>query len=114
MKNFYFSKRGKTMKINSNAIHKVYQSQTKQSTQPKEINSVQKTDKIEVSAQAKQELSLHKIKSEILTSLDQDNSKNRVNELKALIKSGQYEIKHRDVAEAIIAYSEILSGNNDE
>lgn len=102
------------MKINSNTIHKVYQAQTKKNTLPKEINSVQKIDKIEVSAQAKQELSLHKIKSEILTSLDQDNSKNRVSELKALIKSGQYEVKHREVAEAIIAYSETLSGNNDE
>lgn len=102
------------MKINSNAIHKVYQTQTKQNTSSKEPINVQKTDKIEVSAQAKQELSLHKIKSEILTSLDQENSVNRVNELKALIKSGQYQVKHREVAEAIIAYSEVLSGNNDE
>jgi|GEM_PF-1396697 len=102
------------MKINANAIHKVYPTQTKQNTLSKESISTQKTDKIEVSTKAKQELSLHKIKSEIVTSLDEANSNNRVTELKALIKSGQYEVKHREVAEAIIAYSEILSGKNDE
>lgn len=102
------------MKINANGIHKIYPTQTRKNTNPKEVNTLQKMDKVEVSTQAKQELSLHKIKSEILTSLDQENSKDRVSELKALIKSGQYEIKHREVAEAIIAYSEILSGKNDE
>lgn len=102
------------MKINSNTIHKVYPTQTKQNNSLKETNTLPKTDKIEVSAHAKQELSLHKIKSEILTSLDQENSKDRVSELKALVKSGQYQVKHREVAEAIIAYSEVLSGNNDE
>lgn len=102
------------MKINPNAIRQIYQTQTKQTTSVKEVNTVQNTDKIQVSVQAKQELSLQKIKSELLTSLDQESSKARVSELKAMINSGQYQVKHREVAEAIIAYSEALSGSRDE
>ena len=102
------------MKINPNAIRQVYSSQTKQATNTKEVNPVKNIDKIEVSAQAKQELSIQKIKSELLTSLDQESSKARVSELKAMINSGQYQVKHREVAEAIIAYSEALSGSRDE
>lgn len=102
------------MKINPNAIRQVYSSQTKQATNTKEVNPVKNIDKIEVSAQAKQELSIQKIKSELLTSLDNDNSRTRINELKAMIKSGQYQVKHREVAEAIIAYSEAINGHQDE
>lgn len=102
------------MKINPNAIRQVYSTQTKQTTSTKEVNPVKNIDKIEVSAQAKQELSIQKIKSELLTSLDSDNSRTRINELKAMIQSGQYQVKHREVAEAIIAYSEAINGNRDE
>ncbi len=102
------------MKINPNAIRQVYSSQTKQATNTKEVNPVKNIDKIEVSAQAKQELSIQKIKSELLTSLDNDNSRTRINELKAMVKSGQYQVKHREVAEAIIAYSEAINGHQDE
>lgn len=102
------------MKINPNAIRQVYSSQTKQVTNTKEVNPVKNIDKIEVSVQAKQELSIQKIKSELLTSLDNDNSRTRINELKAMIKSGQYQVKHREVAEAIIAYSEAINGHQDE
>lgn len=102
------------MKINPNAIRQVYSTQTKQATNTKELNPVKNIDKIEVSAQAKQELSIQKIKSELLTSLDNDNSRTRINELKAMVKSGQYQVKHREVAEAIIAYSEAINGHQDE
>ena len=101
------------MKINPNKINPIYPSQNKQ-TNPIRGNKIgENTDRIEVSAQAKQELSISKIKSELVGTLVEETSQ-KVSKLKALINSGQYQVKHREVAEAILAYSEILKGGKDE
>ncbi len=102
------------MKINPNSINKIYATQTKTSTNSKEVSAVNNVDKVEVSLQAKQNLSLQKIKSELTSSLNTDYTQDKMSELKALIKSGKYEVKHRQVAEALIAFSESVIGNKND
>jgi anti-sigma28 factor (negative regulator of flagellin synthesis) len=111
---FILKKEGITMKINPNHVHKTYPTPTKNTTTLKEVTSVNNVDKIEVSQKARQEISLNKVKSEITKSLNSDFSNERINELKALVKSGKYEIKHRQVAEALIAFSETALGDKND
>lgn len=101
------------MKINPNVINKVYQTQTKSGTNTKEISVNKNVDKVEVSTAAKRKVSLQSIKHELTSSVNNDFSKEKISELKALVQSGKYDVNHRKVAEALIAFSEMAGSNDD-
>lgn len=99
------------MKINSNKINQIYQTKPNTTHSTKEINTISNVDKIEVRNHSKQSITLKDIKSDLTQAINSTHSFDKINELKAQIKNGQYEVKHKQVAEAIIAFSETMLGD---
>lgn len=99
------------MKINPNKINQIYQTKPNTTHTVKETNTTSNVDKIEVRNHSKQSITLKDIKSDLTQSISSTLSHDKINELKEQIKNGQYEVKHKQVAEAIIAFSETMLGD---
>jgi len=102
------------MKINPNKINQIYQTKQNTTHTSKETNTVSNVDKIEVRNHSKQNITLKDIKSDLTQSINSTLSQlshDKINVLKEQIKNGQYEVKHKQVAEAIIVFSETMLGD---
>lgn len=99
------------MKINPNKINQIYQTKINTTQPSKETQPISNVDKIEVSNHSKQN-TLKEIKHDLSQSINASLSQDKINELKVQIKNGTYEVKHRQVAEALIAFSETMVGDN--
>lgn len=99
------------MKINPNKINQIYQTKPSTTHTTKETNTISNVDKIEVRNHSKQIITLKDIKSDLTQSINSTLSQDKINVLKEQIKNGQYEVKHKHVAEAIIAFSETMLGD---
>lgn len=99
------------MKINPNKINQIYQTKPNTTHSTKETNTISNVDKIEVRNHSKQSITLKDIKSDLTQAINLTHSQEKINLLKEQIKNGQYEVKHKQVAEAIIAFSETMVGD---
>ncbi|MBS3986741.1 MAG: flagellar biosynthesis anti-sigma factor FlgM [Erysipelothrix sp.] len=90
------------MKINPNKITTPIVKSTKtQSFKDKSIKEGM-TDKLELSAKAKEALQLHDAKTKINSKIEEQFSSKRVEEVKAQIQNKTYKIDHEKLTQALL------------